>query len=219
MTSDKVLKDDRKGVAKRGTYHHGDLRLALIEAAEQLLSEQGIEAFSLRAAARQAGVSPAAPAHHFSDSAGLLTEIAIRGFDELTDDLIKWVEQGDQEPVAKLRSLGQAYIYFALNNRARFLLMFRKDKLRITEQLKAAAMHAFLHLQSTVCQAANVREENINEDTMASILAGWSMVHGFAHLALAGQFQRFTENDDIGKFCDTYVPLILAQLAHNSPKS
>ena len=64
-------------------YHHGDLKTALIRAADEILAEHGLEGFSLRAAARRAGVSAAAPAHHFGDTAGLLSEVAVLGFDEL----------------------------------------------------------------------------------------------------------------------------------------
>ena len=202
-----------KKAAQRATYHHGDLRLALIVAAEQLLSEQGIEAFSLRAAARRAGVSAAAPAYHFGDAAGLLTEVAILGFQELTRYLIEWTEKGGAEPVARLRSQGQGYIRFALANRARFQLMFRKDKLRASEQLVATATQTYSHLQLAVCRAAHIDEKDIDANTQASILAAWSLAHGFAHLALDGQFQRMADGEGVDAFFDACIPLVLAQLA------
>ena len=201
------------GPTQRATYHHGDLRLALITAAEQLLSEQGIEAFSLRAAARRAGVSPAAPAYHFGDAAGLLTEVAILGFQELTRYLIEWTEKGGTQPLARLRSQGQGYIRFALANRARFQLMFRKDKLRVNHQLTETAMETYSHLQTAVCRAANINENDIDANTQASILASWSLAHGFAHLALDGQFQRMADGDGADVFFDSCIPLVLAQLA------
>lgn len=61
----------------RSTYHHGDLRAALIKAADAIIAEGGLEAFSLREAAQRAGVSPGAPAYHFGSAKGLLTEVAI----------------------------------------------------------------------------------------------------------------------------------------------
>ena len=202
-----------KGTVPRQTYHHGDLRSALIEAAEQILTEDGIEAFSLRAAARRAGVSPAAPAYHFGDAVGLLTEVAIVGFAELTRYLVEWTEQGGTDPIARLRSQGQGYIRFALANRARFQLMFRKDKLRPSEQLMAISMETFSHLQSAVCRAANIAERDIDVNTGAAILASWSIVHGFAHLALDGQFNRMAEENGVDRFFDFYIPAVLAQLA------
>ncbi len=65
---------------QRSTYHHGDLREALIEAADEIIAQEGIEVFSLRTAAQRAGVSPAAPAHHFVNAKGLLTEVAILAY-------------------------------------------------------------------------------------------------------------------------------------------
>lgn len=212
MVSKNAFRITDKGAMQRDTYHHGDLRLALIEAAEQLLSEQGIEGFSLRTAARRVGVSPAAPAYHFGDAAGLLTEVAIRGFEELTRYLIEWTEKGGKEPIARLRSQGQGYIRFALANCARFQLMFRKDKLRQSEQLTATAMETYSHLQSAVCLAANIDEKDIDENTLASILASWSVVHGFAHLALNGQFQKIAKSNGPDVFCDSYIHLVLANL-------
>jgi AcrR family transcriptional regulator len=197
----------------RDSYHHGDLRIALIKAAEQLLAEQGIEAFSLRAAARLAGVSPAAPAYHFGDAAGLLTEIAIQGFEELTRYLIEWTEKGGADPLARLHFQGQGYIRFALANRARFQLMFRRDKLRECERLAATASETYAQLQSAVCRVANVDEQEIDEQVQAAILASWSTVHGFAHLAIDGQFQHMSGASGADHFFDATIPLMLAQLA------
>ena len=82
-----------KGEAgERDGYHHRGLRLALINAADAILRERGIEGFTLREAARRAGVSAAAPGHHFGNSAGLLTEVAILGFEELTRFLAAGVD-------------------------------------------------------------------------------------------------------------------------------
>src|SRR5687768_10873441 len=85
------MDDDLNSVKTAGsgqrTYHHGALRSALLSAAEALLEERGIDRFSLRETARRAGVSPAAPAHHFGDARGLLTAIATEGFQSLGDVL------------------------------------------------------------------------------------------------------------------------------------
>lgn len=204
--------------APRATYHHGDLRSALILGAQELLIEQGIEAFSLRAVARRAGVSPAAPAYHFGDAAGLLTEVAIRGFDELTHRMSAAAD-GVRPPVERLHAMGQAYIHFAFANPALFHLMFRKEKMRITDALKASANAAFSYLQAAVCEAAGIDEQHIGTDLLASMLAAWSMVHGFAHLALDGQFERFATPGTLDAFCETYVPLAIGQLRLVAPLS
>lgn len=213
MNKTKQARSIKGGTARRKTYHHGELRVALIEAAERILAEEGIEAFTLRAAARRAGVSPAAPAHHFGDAAGLLTEVAIAGFRDLVRYLDEWEEKGGEDPLGRLHSQGKGYIRFAFEHRARFQLMFRKDKLHATEALKSAALLAFSRLQSAVCRAAHIEEDRIDAHSFAAMLAAWSLVHGFAHLALDGQFNRFTGDEDLGGFMDSYVPLVLAQLA------
>ena len=195
----------------RDSYHHGDLRSALVAAAEQLLAEQGIENFSLRAAARRAGVSPAAPAYHFGDAAGLLSEVAILGFSELSAYLAAWTAKGGDDPLARLRCQGEGYIRFALANRARFQLMFRKDKLQASERLSATSLATFAQLQAAVCQVANIPVAQMDAGLTAVILAAWSLVHGFAHLALDGQFTPMAEQG-LDAFLDRYIPMVLAQL-------
>ncbi|MET0267878.1 MAG: TetR/AcrR family transcriptional regulator [Duganella sp.] len=204
--------------AQRETYHHGDLRPALVRAARELLIEKGLEYFSLRAVARRVGVSPAAPAYHFGDAAGLLTEVAIGGFEELNRCMAERAAVGAQAPVERLHAFGQAYIRFAFANPPLFHLMFRKDKLRITDALKASAIAAFSHLQAAVCEAAGVSEQCIGPDLLASMLAAWSMVHGFAHLALDGQFERFAVPNTLDSFCEIYIPLAIQQLRFSEPK-
>ena len=90
------------------TYHHGDLRHALIEATESLLAEKGPEGFSLREVARRAGVSAAAPAHHFGDASGLLTAVATVGFDGLAAALREGEARGGRDPRRRLREQGVA---------------------------------------------------------------------------------------------------------------
>jgi len=101
-------------------YHHGDLRRGLIEAAQRLLEAQGADALSLRAVAREAGVSPAAPYHHFKDKNELLDAVARRG----------WVMLSEQVASARgadgLIGLGMAYVSFARNNIAIYQLMYTR---------------------------------------------------------------------------------------------
>jgi AcrR family transcriptional regulator len=197
--------------AHRGSYHHGDLRVALIAAAEQVLAD-GLEHFSLRAAARRAGVSPAAPAYHFGDAAGLLTEVAILGFRELARYLAEWTEKGGSDPLARLRSQGEGYIRFALANPERFHLMFRRDKLSMSERFKAVSMETYSHLQAAVARVASVGPDEVDPRRMALLLASWSMVHGFAHLALDGQLDPMAEDTGLDGFLQALLPLVLGQL-------
>ncbi|RYG85888.1 MAG: TetR/AcrR family transcriptional regulator, partial [Alphaproteobacteria bacterium] len=110
---------------KRPTYHHGDLRAALIQAADDIIAEGGIETFSLRAAAKRAGVSPGATAHHFGSAKGLLTEVALLAYERAGQYLEKIAHSGDV--VAEVRALTLAFITFAVDHPGHFRLMFRGD--------------------------------------------------------------------------------------------
>ncbi|MEH1097583.1 TetR/AcrR family transcriptional regulator [Micromonospora sp. CPCC 205561] len=158
-------------------YHHGDLRRALLAAAVRVIEETGPGALSLRDLARRAGVSHAAPAHHFGDKAGLLTALAAEGFDLLAEALL--AAGGD------LLDRGVAYVDFAVGHRAHFEVMFRPDLYRPeAEELVAARERAGDALRSGV--AALPEGRPTAEDPQGDALAAWSIVHGFATLWLSG---------------------------------
>lgn len=171
------------------SYHHGDLRQALIAATEQILTERGLDGFSMREAARRAGVSPAAPAHHFGDARGLLTAVATGAFLDLQDALrAANAEGGDGK--ARLHAQGRAYIGFGLSNPARFDLMWRCDALnRNDPAYMAASAGAFSLLHEAVTGFA-VRPEQLCDDDKPGIdvraISAWSLVHGFTTLARQG---------------------------------
>ncbi len=175
----------------RAAYHHGSLRLSLIEAAESVLAERGVEGFSLREVARRSGVSPAAPAHHFGDVAGLLTAVATSAFDNLTAELEAGNARGGNDPLARLREQGVGYVNFALRYPGRFGLMFRSG-LPEDEALRRSGHAAFNALELAVRDFFAVPPpEQLSPSQWNALLAIWSVVHGFAHLALAGQFDGF----------------------------
>ena len=170
-------------------YHHGDLRQALIDATEALLAERGPDGFSLREVARRAGVSPAAPAHHFGDAAGLLTAVSALAFEGLTQALREGDARGGEDPLARLREQGVGYIGFALRYPGRFRLMFRGAVLREDDPLKQTAGEAFNVLENGVRTAFGVAPGSaLNAEQWTALLALWSVVHGYAHLAIAGRF-------------------------------
>lgn len=178
--------DDLNSVKSERNYHHGALRPALIAAAEAVLAERGTEGFSLRETARRAGVSPAAPAHHFGDASGLLTAVAASAFRDLGDALEGASAQADRSGL--IRAQGIAYVRFALANRARFDLMWRAALLKRDDpDYAAAAKRAFLLLQGAVRGPGSAAAAPGDPGTAASI-ACWSLVHGFARLAIDGEF-------------------------------
>ncbi|MDO3701231.1 TetR/AcrR family transcriptional regulator [Micromonospora sp. C28SCA-DRY-2] len=156
-------------------YHHGDLRRALLAAAVQAIEESGVTALSLRDLARRAGVSHAAPAHHFGDKAGLLTALAVEGFDLLADRLHG---AGDD-----MLEAGVAYVDFAVRHRAHFEVMFRPELYRAdAAEVRAANARARAALYSGVAALPGRRAVDPGPDA----LAAWSIVHGFATLWLSG---------------------------------
>lgn len=156
-------------------YHHGDLRRALLAAAAEAIAESGPAALSLRDLARRAGVSHAAPAHHFGDKAGLLTALAVEGFDLLAEAL--------RRPAGDLLETGVAYVRFAVDHRAHFEVMFAPGLYRADDpQVAAARTRAGAALRGGVA-ALPARPA---AEPARDALAAWSIVHGFATLWLAG---------------------------------
>src|SRR5438445_6807467 len=119
------MKGKLSSVKIEHAYHHGDLRAALLRAAEAILAERGVEGFSLRETARRAGVSSGAPKHHFRDVRALLTAIATLAFDELADRLEAANSERSADRKTRIHRQGAAYVRFALEQRARFDLMWR----------------------------------------------------------------------------------------------
>ncbi|WP_410809860.1 TetR/AcrR family transcriptional regulator [Micromonospora sp. 067-2] len=158
------------------TYHHGNLRQALLAAALVAIEEVGPASLSLRDLARRAGVSHAAPAHHFGDKAGLLTALAAQGFDLLAQAL---AEARDD-----LLDAGVAYVDFAVGHRAHFEVMFRPELQRTDDaELVTAQGRARAALRAGVAASLASGEP---ADSDRNSLAAWSIAHGFATLWLAG---------------------------------
>lgn len=202
------MANDLNSVKSERSYHHGALRPALIAAAEGVLAERGTEGFSLRETARRAGVSPAAPAHHFGDASGLLTAVAAGAFRDLGDALEGAAAAGSRAD--QIRAQGIAYVRFALANRARFDLMWRAGLLRRDDpEYAAAAQRAFQLLQQAVGGAEGGTDPPGGAGT-APAIACWSVVHGFARLAIDGEFG--TGPDDAEAAAEHMLPLVLDHL-------
>jgi AcrR family transcriptional regulator len=171
-------------------YHHGDLRRAVLDAALEVIAASGPSAISLRDLARRAGVSHAAPAHHFKDKAGLLTAIAVEGNEMLADSL----EEALAEERTGLIDLGVRYVRFALDHPAHFEVMFRPDLYhRKAPELVAARERTGQLLRGTV-QA--MPEETRGPDASLAQLAAWSVAHGFATLTRGGNLDRTIGDGD-----------------------
>ncbi len=162
------------------SYHHGELRTALVGAALALLTEGGADALSLRAVARRAGVSAMAPYRHYPDKEALLAAVAVQGFDGLRDML----RAADASAPAGEALVAQAvaYVRYAEENPALFRLMFGPARLGTHPALEAAGGTAYAVLASRV-----TAQTPADADREACALGCWSMVHGLASLFLDGR--------------------------------
>jgi len=159
-------------------YHHGDLRAALLAAGEADLAERGVERFSLRAVAKRAGVSHAAPAHHFGDVGGLLTALAAEGFRRFQATLDA-EEVGAVDARDRAIRAGLGYMRFATTRPALFKLIFSAEKPDFANaELTEAAEVAYRHLVELV--------EALGGGP-ADVAALWAMSHGLADLARGGR--------------------------------
>jgi AcrR family transcriptional regulator len=170
------------------TYHHKNLRSTIISAALDVIAESGPSALSLRDLARRAGVSHAAPAHHFGDKAGLLTAVAVQGFGLLADALAE-----AQQQTGDFLEVGVAYVGFAVGHPAHFAVMFRPELYRSDDpELIAAKALAGESLRRGVAPFAAAESGPAPQD---AALAAWSLVHGFATLWLSGNLPAGLPDD------------------------
>lgn len=171
----------------RTTYHHGDLRRALLDAAEAELIERGVEGFTLRGVARRAGVSHAAPAHHFKDTAAMLTALAAVAAERLTATLRQRKASATNNPRARLVASGIGYIEFALANPALFKLLFGSERPASDDpELVRNATAAFADLVEGI-EAVAGSDPLSTPDGRVDVAAAWSLVHGAASLLIAGR--------------------------------
>ena len=176
---------------KRKEYHHGDLRNALVEAAAGLIVEKGIDNVSLREVARKAGVSHAAPYHHFTSKSELLAAVAEEGFLRFNGYQERAFRMARQKaPLEKLKALGHAYVRFAIANPSFFRIMFRYD---ISDPhkhplLTALSKRTFDRLFETVSQCLKAKGQPA--DPMEASTRAWALVHGLANLWLDGRLNK-----------------------------
>jgi AcrR family transcriptional regulator len=183
-------------MARKQKYHHGDLKEALLAASEDVLRERGLQGFTLRECARRAGVSHAAPKHHFGDVRGVLTEIATRGFRRLTRRLRARMRAAGDDLDAQFFATSEAYVGFAEAYPEHFRIMFRSDLVDMTSApLVDAAVETFTELTNVIrrqrgeleVDSAALDTEIARAPLLHDSLIGWCHVHGLAHLKLEGQ--------------------------------
>ena len=165
----------------RKAYHHGELRVSLLGAAEKLLEEAGPHGLSLRKVGRQLGVTPGAPYRHFEDKDALLAALAVRGFEGLRERMLG-DQQGSADGEERLKRAGLGYLEFASEHPELFRLMFGWIPSRDVPELCAAGDAAFAGLRGILedCEREGLLSRSVQE---AGLMA-WSAVHGAAFLLI-----------------------------------
>jgi AcrR family transcriptional regulator len=172
-------------IRKQAPYHHRALREALVASGRKLLEEKGFRGFTLRECARRAGVSHAAPAHHFDSINDLLAEIATRGFGELTAAMTAEARRAGADPAARLAGQGLGYMAFAAANPVLFRLMFNRETDDYETPALKAATKASREMHFAAIEAA-IPKASAEVKTRMSDFA-WATVHGFITLVLDSQ--------------------------------
>jgi len=192
---------------KRRTYHHGDLRRALMDETTRTIRKEGVEAVTLRAIGRRLGVSRTALYRHFSDKSALLAAVAREGFQRFTRDLLTaWTAAGGG--ASGFQAMGAAYVRFAIANPSHYRVMFGgfKELGGQDPELETEATASFNVLLDAIVALQRDRVLASDEPLVLAHYI-WATVHGIAMLAIDGQL-----GPDPGA-AETLVPYALSRLA------
>lgn len=165
-------------------HHHGDLRSALIQAGISLLSEGGKDSLTLRKCAARAGVSHAAPAHHFDGLGGLRAAIAKEGFRLFRLSMLAACDDNNPSDLDRLKGICSGYLNFAIQNPALFELIFSAAPLGNFEaDLQQGTPFAYEVLRNACAPFVPSGQDPMIVETQV-----WSLIHGYTHLYMAGRF-------------------------------
>ena len=193
------------------SYHHGDLRAALLRAALLLIEEHGVKGLALSDAARLAGVSVAAPYRHFKDKEALLAEIAAEGFVMFRDALARAYKTHPKDKVKRLVEMGMAYVDFALEHRSHFKVMWEGGISKAKyPQVRPAADASYLLLEQA---AKDLLPDAPADRQQALVAAAWSVVHGYATLTLERELELVARDQGSKKLLRKSLHLLLDQFA------
>ncbi|KJC37095.1 transcriptional regulator [Bradyrhizobium sp. LTSP885] len=214
---------DRPASRRRTTdtpYHHGDLHEALLKAAELVLERDGLPGLTLRAVAREAGVSHAAPTHHFGDLTGLLSELAAIGFRQFGKAMAA-ADASAPTPSEKGMASAKAYVAYAQAHPGMYGLMFRSERLdHARPSLHEASEASFAGLARGVgaSRQEQISKESFSLDQAAAIASAWSLVHGFTMLLLDGRLSTILDRSPEGTSAEMLLAAMLRLNASRPPR-
>jgi AcrR family transcriptional regulator len=173
------------------SYHHGDLKNALIQAGVEILSREGLEGLSLRKVAQRAGVSHNAPYSHFPDKQSLIAAISTEGFKQLYEGLDAAISSYPDDPKRQLQEGAWAYVQFAMDNTDTFKIMF-SGVLEKEKEYPAFVKISHKTFERVVDVVHACQEAGLLRSTPAEIMAVavWGQIHGIISLMLEGQISH-----------------------------
>ena len=200
---------------KKKSYHHGDLKNALIEAGADILTKEGVSALSLRKVAQKAGVSHAAPYAHFADKQALIAAISTEGYKKLYEQIARVATQYRSEPLRRLVESSWAYVQFALDEPDHFKVTLSGmiEKEQDYPAFVETAKQTFALVVEVVaqCQQVGILRQGASDLTAVSV---WALIHGFVTLLLENQIShtvldRYTVRE---MFISTFNQITLVEL-------
>ena len=200
-------------------YHHGALRDALLEAAERVLERDGLPGLTLRAVAREAGVSHAAPTHHFGDLTGLVSELAAIGFRQFNAAMAA-AGASSTVPLEQGLARAKAYVGYAQAHPGMYGLMFRTERLDMSRpSLNEAANASFAGLAGAIgaSRHEHIEERALSLDQGAAIARAWSLVHGFTMLLLDDRLSDILHRLPAGTDAETLLDAMLKATIDRPP--
>jgi len=189
---------------KQGNYHHGDLRNAMIQAALRLVEREGPQGFSMRQAAREAGVAPSAPYRHFEDKAALMTAVAEVALEELMERTTHAVEQAGDDPIEQYRASGIEYVVFAAERPAHFRVLHDTDYADASQSPLLAEYHersdALMHAVLAHADTAGQLDASLGPEVIE--LAASTMMYGLARRIVDGHFGHEINREQVRALAD-----------------
>ena len=207
------------GTGEAAPYHHGALHGALLKAAERVLERDGLAGLTLRAVAREAGVSHAAPTHHFGDLTGLVSELAAVGYQQFGVAMTA-AGAASTSPTEQAMARAKAYLAFAQAHPGMYGLMFRAERLDMKRpSLHEAANASFAGLVEAVGASRHeqISEQALSLDQAAAIVRSWSLLHGFSMLLLDDRLSDVLRRTPKGTDVETLLEAVLRTTVGRPP--
>ncbi len=201
------------------SYHHGNLREALLRRAVQVIADSGVEAVSLRGLARDLGVSHAAPRRHFADRRALLAALAQEGFRRSLQAMEDGAREAGDDPIARHRALGRSYVRFACEDPAYFRAINHPEVSDLVDHELAAAKRRWFTTLREGAEAAQRAGWHPEADPQALVAFSVAAAMGAATLFADERWHGVTGGSDAEKLADDVLDLVVHRSRTSAPRA